>query len=266
MDTIPAYALPQSVIAQLENWLKSRFSDGKTAQPPLGNQYQGGPPRAPYPPLGNQYQGAPLAALPPKPIYKRKPIIYKALKKHPFTPSFITGMKKIDNAGKTGRSTSGSWFPHKSAEGGTDTIGYGHKLSKDEHEDGYVVVGDKNIPHGKLTDAHIETLLVDDMNKHKAIARNQFNKHGHGKDYDSMSRREQDLFGALAFNIGTLEDKDGNFGWPGLLKAVNDKDYEGIKRESLTSFTREDGTKGYLINRRDDLLKALDFNEKTYSR
>jgi len=38
MDTIPAYALPQSVIAQLENWLKSRFSDGKTAQPPLGNQ------------------------------------------------------------------------------------------------------------------------------------------------------------------------------------------------------------------------------------
>ena len=263
MDTIPAYALPQSVIAQLENWLKSRFSDGKTAQPPLGNQYQGGPPSANYPPLGNQYQGAPLAALPPKPIYKalkRKPT------RKPFTPSFITGMKKIDNAGKTGRSTSGSWFPHKSAEGGTDTIGYGHKLSKDEHEDGYVVVGDKNIPHGKLTDAHIETLLVDDMNKHKAIARNQFNKHGHGKDYDSMSRREQDLFGALAFNIGTLEDKDGNFGWPGLLKAVNDKDYEGIKRESLTSFTREDGTKGYLINRRDDLLKALGFNEKTYSR
>ena len=232
MDTIPAYAL----------------------QPPLGNQYQGGPPSTNYPPLGNQYQGAPLAALPPKPTRK------------PFTPSFITGMKKMENAGKTGRDKSGSWFPHKSAEGGTDTIGYGHKLSKDEHEDGYVVVGDKNIPHGKLTDAHIETLLADDMNKHKAIARNQFNKHGHGKDYDSMSRREQDLFGALAFNIGTLEDKDGNFGWPGLLKAVNDKDYEGIKRESLTSFTREDGTKGYLINRRDDLLKALGFNEKTYSR
>ena len=204
------------------------------------------------PPLGNQYQGAPLAALPPKPTRK------------PFTPSFITGMKKMENAGKTGRDKSGSWFPHKSAEGGTRTIGYGHKLSIDEDERGYVVVGDKNIPHGKLTDAHIETLLVDDMNKHKAIARNQFNKHGH--DYYSMSRREQDLFGALAFNIGTLEDKDGNFGWPGLLKAVNDKDYEGIKKESLTSFTREDGTKGYLINRRDDLLKALDFNEKTYSR
>ena len=231
MDTISAYAL----------------------QPPLGNQYQGGPPSANYPPLGNQYQGAPLAALPPKPTRK------------PFTPSFIEGMKKMENAGKTGRDKSGSWFPHKSAEGGTRTIGYGHKLSIDEDERGYVVVGDKNIPHGKLTDAHIETLLADDMNKHKAIARNQFEAHGH--DYYSMSRREQDLFGALAFNIGTLEDKDGNFGWPGLLKAVNDKDYEGIKRESLTS-TEIEGQKKRkkLYGRRDDLLKALDFNEKTYSR
>ena len=43
---------------------------------------------------------------------------------------FIDYMKNVENDAQAGRD-GGVWLPHKSYEGGTDTIGYGHKIGTD---------------------------------------------------------------------------------------------------------------------------------------
>jgi len=58
------------------------------------------------------------------------------------------------------------WKPHISAEGGTDTLGYGHKITEDEVGTGMIRIGTKYVPIDKgLTDTQINQLFEQDWNK-----------------------------------------------------------------------------------------------------
>ena len=70
--------------------------------------------------------------------------------------SFVDYIKKVENQGKVGYDAKKKlWFPHKSFEGGSDTIGYGHKIQKGE-----------DFSSG-ITDAQAEALLKTDLAKAK---------------------------------------------------------------------------------------------------
>lgn len=62
----------------------------------------------------------------------------------------------------------GKWFPHKSLEGGADTIGYGHKISKGE-----------NFSKG-LTDSEADRLLEKDIRDKIRLAKTKM------KNFDGM--------------------------------------------------------------------------------
>lgn len=71
-----------------------------------------------------------------------------------------------ENAGRTGRNPkTGRWFPHKSAEGGLRTLGYGHKFSTQAEQDAWY----KKNPKG-MTDHEIGKLMVTDIQEHSARA------------------------------------------------------------------------------------------------
>ena len=81
---------------------------------------------------------------------------------------FVNYMKQAENSIKKGFEK-GRWYPHKSVEGGTDTIAYGHKLGKVER-----------YPNG-LSNAEAENLLKRDLmnaeNKVKTrIGEKEYNK------------------------------------------------------------------------------------------
>ena len=54
--------------------------------------------------------------------------------------NYVSRLKNYENEGQIGRDTTGVWTPHDSPEGGTKTVGYGHKLSEFEDPDEKFVI------------------------------------------------------------------------------------------------------------------------------
>lgn len=174
--------------------------------------------------------------------------------------SFKELLKEVENDKKAGFKN-GAWFPHKSAEGGTRTLGYGHKLSQQEEDGNYVV-----LPNGKvvdfdnrgLTDQEIEQLFDADIQKHKSIAATQWNN-AQKTPFSSLSPLHQSLLTEIAYNIGGLKSSNtGKFGWPSLAKGILNDDPETIKAELMRSFTDEDGNRVQLTKRVDKIRSFVD--------
>lgn len=101
--------------------------------------------------------------------------------------SFIDYIKTVENAGKTGYNKQKKlWFPHKSFEGGSDTIGYGHKIQKGE-----------DFSKG-ITDSQAEDLLKKDLEKAKKQVYNELGNR-------QMSKKQLEMFVDFVFNMGTLK-------------------------------------------------------------
>ena len=101
--------------------------------------------------------------------------------------SFIDYIKKVENQGKVGYDAQRKlWFPHKSFEGGSDTIGYGHKIQKGE-----------DFSKG-ITDAQAEALLKTDLAK----AKQQVYKELGGV---KLTPKQEEMFIDFVFNMGTLK-------------------------------------------------------------
>ena len=101
--------------------------------------------------------------------------------------SFIDYIKRVENAGKTGYNAKKKlWFPHESFEGGSDTIGYGHKIQPGE-----------NFSNG-ITDAQADALLKKDLQK----AADQVKKELGGR---SVTQKQMEMFVDFVFNMGTLK-------------------------------------------------------------
>ena len=104
-----------------------------------------------------------------------------------FDQSFIDYIKSVENAGKVGYNKQKKlWFPHKSFEGGSDTIGYGHKIQSGENFS------------GGITDEQAESLLRKDLQK----AASQVNKEVGGKP---LTKKQMEMLVDFVFNMGTLK-------------------------------------------------------------
>ena len=121
--------------------------------------------------------------------------------------SFTDYIKKVENQGKVGYNVEKKlWFPHKSFEGGSDTIGYGHKLQKGE-----------DFSKG-ITDAQAESLLKTDLTK----AKQQVYKELGGI---KLSPHQEEMFVDFVFNMGTLNK------FPKFTEFALKNDLEGMRSQ-----------------------------------
>ena len=117
---------------------------------------------------------------------------------------FFRVLKEEENARLEGfDKESGTWMPHESAEGGTDTIGWGHKLTSTEQAGGYVVIGKEKVPFAQLTMDKADRLLKQDFN----IASNKA-KNWIGEGWDTLSGAKKTLAAELAYNVKTYDQYD----------------------------------------------------------
>ena len=121
--------------------------------------------------------------------------------------SFTDYIKKVENQGKLGYNVEKKlWFPHKSFEGGSDTIGYGHKLQKGE-----------DFSKG-ITDTQAEDLLKKDLEK----AKQQVYKELGGI---KLTSQQEEMFIDFVFNMGTLNK------FPKFTEFALKNDLEGMKSQ-----------------------------------
>ena len=121
--------------------------------------------------------------------------------------SFTDYIKKVENQGKVGYNVEKKlWFPHKSFEGGSDTIGYGHKIQKGE-----------DFSNG-ITDAQAESLLNTDLAK----AKQQVYKELGGV---KLTPQQEEMFVDFVFNMGTLNK------FPKFTEFALKNDLEGMKSQ-----------------------------------
>jgi GH24 family phage-related lysozyme (muramidase) len=119
--------------------------------------------------------------------------------------SFVDYIKRVENSGKAGYDKNKKlWFPHKSFEGGSDTIGYGHKIQSGE-----------DFSKG-ITDAQAEDLLKKDLQK----AQDQVKKELGGRQ---ISQKQMEMFVDFVFNMGTLKK------FPLFTQAALQNDLKGMK-------------------------------------
>ena len=121
--------------------------------------------------------------------------------------SFMDYIKKVENQGRVGYNVEKKiWFPHKSFEGGSDTIGYGHKLQKGE-----------DFSKG-ITDTQAEDLLKKDLEK----AKQQVYKELGGI---KLTPQQEEMFIDFVFNMGTLNK------FPKFTEFALKNDLEGMKSQ-----------------------------------
>lgn len=146
-----------------------------------------------------------------------------------YSPEFIQYIKHSENGISAGyNKQNGKWYPHKSPEGGTDTIGYGHKLSTSDQISGKYRNG--------LTNKQIDELLFSDLK----IAENRVkkdiewitSKHGtssykliSNKSFDDLSSTQKQMLLDFAFNLGSLRS------FPTFLTAVLNDDIDMMKKQ-----------------------------------
>jgi len=146
------------------------------------------------------------------------------------TSDLIEPMKYEENRGGTGKKD-GKWFPFGSVEGGTDTIAYGHKLTKAEVKAGTYKDG--------ITEEEATALLKKDLEAAESTAKKSWT------GYTELPNKYQQVIKALAFNIGSVTKAK----WPNLADAMKAKDDSKVRAEMITSFTTASGTKKQLTAR-----------------
>jgi GH24 family phage-related lysozyme (muramidase) len=186
-------------------------------------------------------------------IYKRMDKVAAALLKYSkeaaaADTSFISMLKQEENAAKKGFDRqSKRWLPHPSPEGGTDTIGYGHKLTKAESEGNYVLInGSKVSLKEGLTEEQNNALFEQDIKVHERIAKKHF-----GKAWNNMDRKVQLLATEISFNVqGGLKE------YPTFTElASNPKTQEQAINEIGRTYTDKNGKKVQLSKRVNAIKK-----------
>ena len=165
--------------------------------------------------------------------------------------NFIDYMKFVENGIRSGYDKNKKlWFPHKSVEGGLDTIAYGHKLKKGE-----------NFSSG-ITERDAIKLLLSDLRTAESVSKRDIKsiytsakKDGKLKssarfDYDQLSVKEKQMCLDFAYNLGSLRK------FPTFFTALLNKDIDTMKREYKRYFDKTP-----LVQRND---KFFDMFLKSY--
>ena len=152
--------------------------------------------------------------------------------------SFIDYLKYVENGAKIGWDESQQlWFPHKSPEGGNDTIAYGHKLLDAEVEQA----------NKGLTDGEVEEMLVEDLDLAEHGAKNILYDH-FNKDFDSLSEDKQEMLIDFSFNLGCYGLKR----FPKFVGAICSDDKATMCQEYKRYFTDGFGVKKELKQRNEE--------------
>jgi hypothetical protein len=144
-------------------------------------------------------------------------------------------LKVQENSLKSGyRKAEDKWYPHKSPEGGEDTVGFGHKL-----------IGPDAYKYTKgLTTKEAENLLDSDILKHQTVAKNLIDtKYGKGT-FDSLPQDSQMLLVDYAYN-GVLNS------FPTFTDAL----VKGDKTTMLKEYKRYSGSK--LLGERNEWTRSV---------
>jgi len=169
---------------------------------------------------------------------------------------FFSSMKEVENGIRAGyNEQTGLWKPHESVEGGTDTLGYGHKLTPREQKGGFVTIDGERVEIGDgLTDEQVERLFQQDIAK----VERQLEKNIEG--YEDLPDKYQKVLINLGFNIGA--GKVNNKGWPKLFKAMKEGDDETVRKEMITSYKTPSGERKKLINRARTIADSVGLGNK----
>lgn len=163
--------------------------------------------------------------------------------------TFTKALAEVENGVRSGynRRTQ-RWSPHKSAEGGNDTIAYGHKLTDAEVRSNSVMINGESVSLADgLTESQAKSLLKQDIEKHTEKVR------GTISDFDQLPERYQQILVNIAFNVGSVTEK----GWPKLLKAMRAGDDRTVRQEMITSYKDASGKRHQLTNRAKQIADAV---------
>ena len=154
-------------------------------------------------------------------------------------------IKQKENGGRKGfDSKSKTWKPHKSAEGGTDTIGWGHKLTAAEQAGGYVIIGEEKVPFAQLTEDKNNILFEQDWARKSQDAAKFINEKG---DWNSLTEPQKLVSTELFYNLGNKATQYKNF--RDKILTPNSNFIEEIDR----SYTDTKGKKRSLTERTDPI-------------
>lgn len=163
-----------------------------------------------------------------------------------FSP-FESVLAEVENAQRVGFEE-GKWYPHASPEGGTGTLGYGHKLTGQEDKTQTVTISGEQVSFAQgLTEEQALLLFREDIEKHKNKVRKSI------KDFDELDTRYQDVLVNIAFNVGNVTEKK----WPSLLEAMRAGDDAGVRKEMVTSFADAEGKRHKLLTRARKVADAV---------
>lgn len=139
------------------------------------------------------------------------------------TEQFIKFMKAVEN-----ESLAKNGYPvlHDSPEGGSQTLGYGHKLNLVEQSSGMV----QGWLIEEIGPTEAEWILAFDIeNAARQLARSV-------PKWDKRTQREKEMLVDMQFNLGNVEKV-----FPKFYKAVLERDIEGQKKEYKRYFRNEKG-------------------------
>jgi len=121
-----------------------------------------------------------------------------------FETQFHNIVKQAENGIRNGYDPKAdTWSPHKSAEGGNDTVAYGHKLLNEEQSGQYVLIGNKKVKFNNLTTDMAHQLYEQDWKKHEAAAKQWL-----GDGWNNLNRGQQLIATELAFNVKSYKNYD----------------------------------------------------------
>lgn len=106
---------------------------------------------------------------------------------------------------------------HESPEGGNPTVGFGHKLTDKELEEGKVYGFDIYT----MTPEQAREVMMKDLEKHEESLKNEL-----GDDFDKLDQRRKEMLLDFQYNLGSAKRV-----FPTFTQAVIDNDVETMNEE-----------------------------------
>tara|TARA_R110002050_G_scaffold40822_4_gene99398 strand:- start:2109 stop:2747 length:639 start_codon:yes stop_codon:yes gene_type:complete len=188
----------------------------------------------------------------PKDVGQQQPPAKVAVAQHPdnvLMNTFYRYLMDQENAGMTGYNPKTKmWFPHNSVEGGTKTLGYGHKFPTDAIQKKWY----KDHPKG-ISTPEVLKLLQDDVTVHALRAKANVDKMT--KDGTWMKLPVDSKLMLL-----DIEYTPGLSKFPKFVKAVTTGNWTGNKLSADKHYKRY--TKGRELTRRNNAFFNLFLRNK----
>lgn len=160
-----------------------------------------------------------------------------------YNPSFIQEVKDAENSVMSGWKNN-KFYPYVSPEGGTDTIGYGHKLL------------DKEVRSGKfrsgLTESEATALLLKDL-RHSEDRLRRHLKDKFNVKYDQLYLNQKQILLDFTFNIGNVTTK-----FPKFVQHVLDNNKAGMLKEYKRKYRDAKGVMRPISDRNERTRKFIE--------